>query len=238
MCIAAAMVGGAAIGAVASSSSASKAANAQENAANTASNTSNAQYNQTRTDQKPFMDAGYWGINKIQEGLQPGGQFTKNFGMGDLQSDPIYQERMRVGIPQGDTSISRMYNSRGGLLSGGTLKALSRYNQDYASSEGNNAFNRFQTNRSNQLQPLQALAGEGQSSTNFVGNAGANNATTIGNNTMQAGNARASGYIGSANAINGGIGQAANWYQQQQMLDYMNTRPGMAYEGSNNARYV
>lgn len=41
----------------------------------------------------------------------------------------------------------------------------------------------------------------------------------MGENMIGAGNARASGYMGQANAIAGGLGQAGNNYMQNQMLN-------------------
>ena len=38
-------------------------------------------------------------------------------------------------------------------------------------------------------------------------------------NIIGAGNAQASGYMGAANAIGGGVGQGINFYQNQQLLN-------------------
>jgi hypothetical protein len=51
--------------------------------------------------------------------------------------------------------------------------------------------------------------------------AGQNNANQIGQNLQNAGEARASGYVGQANAIGGGIKQMYNNYQQNQALNNM-----------------
>lgn len=149
------------------------------------------------------------------------GSLTRQFGTSDLESDPIYQERLRVGLPEGQNSIMRMMSARGGLESGATLKALSRFNQDYAGNEGGNAFNRFQTNRSNILNPLQSLAGVGQTSASQVGNQAVQTGRDVGSNIMSGGDARASGYVGTANAFTGAIGQGANAYQQNQLMNRM-----------------
>jgi hypothetical protein len=43
-------------------------------------------------------------------------------------------------------------------------------------------------------------------------------ANQIGSNTIGAGNARASGYIGSTNAMNNGLSNAFSQYQNNQLL--------------------
>jgi hypothetical protein len=68
----------------------------------------------------------------------------------------------------------------------------------------------------NQLYNRQAgLAGIGQTATNLVGQAGQNYATSAGNAMGAGAQAIASGYMGQANAISGGLGQYMNYNQNQ-----------------------
>jgi hypothetical protein len=83
------------------------------------------------------------------------------------------------------------------------------------SQEYTNAFNRYQTERGARLNPLQSLAGVGQTSVNQLGAAGQNYATNAGNAMGAAAQANASGYMGAANAIGGGVGQYMNYGQNQ-----------------------
>lgn len=136
------------------------------------------------------------------------GKYARDFSMKDYEADPGYAFRQSEGMK----ALERSAAARGGLLSGGTMKGIQRFGQDLASQEYQNAFNRYQVNRANQLNPLQSLMGSGQSSANVLtgaaGQMGQNEATNI----MNAGAARASGYVGSANALSGalsGIGQMA-----------------------------
>jgi hypothetical protein len=126
-----------------------------------------------------------------------------------MREDPSYQFRLQ----QGERGINRSAAAGSGLLSGATMKALTRYNQDFASNEFQNSFNR-----------LAALAGVGQSATNAVGAAGQNYANNVSSNQLAAGNARAAGYIGQSNAINNALGMGINAYQYNQLLGQM---PGM-----------
>jgi hypothetical protein len=124
-----------------------------------------------------------------------------------MQEDPSYQFR----LGEGEKGINRSAAAGSGQLSGATLKALSRFNQDYASNEFNNSFNR-----------LAALAGVGQNATNQVGAAGSAMANNVANLQTQMGNARAAGYVGQANAWNRGIGGAFGALQDQSMLNAFN----------------
>lgn len=130
------------------------------------------------------------------------GKYAKDFSMADYQADPGYAFRLKEGLKALDAQAA----ARGGMISGAALKAAGRYGQDYASNEYANAFNRYQTNRSNQLQPLQALMGSGQTATNATSNAAGTYGAAAGSNALAAGNALASGQIGSANAWNNAIG--------------------------------
>jgi hypothetical protein len=134
--------------------------------------------------------------------------------MQDFQIDPGYAFRVSEGLK----SLDRQAAARGGLISGGALKAAQRYGQDLGSQEYQNAFNRYQVNRSNQLTPLQSMAGMGQTTANTLGQAGQNYATNAGNAYGAAGQAQASGYMGVANAISGGLGQYLNYQSNNNLL--------------------
>ena len=112
-------------------------------------------------------------------------------------------------------ALERSAAARGGLMSGGTGKALQRFGQEMGSQEYQNAFNRYQAERQARLNPLQSLAGVGQTAAqNLAGQAGqfgSNLAETMGAGAQ----ARASGYMGAANAITGGLGQYMNYQQGQ-----------------------
>ena len=183
--------------------------------------------------QEPFRQAGMKGQNRLMEVLglsdntnAPGyGSAARNFSMADFQADPGYAFR----LSEGTKALERSAAARGGVLSGGTGKALQRFGQDLSSQEYTTAFNRYQTNRANLLQPLQSLAGQGQSTANTIGNYGQTMTSDINaslgnyganatNALLGGANARASGYIGQANALNNAVGMGVNYYNQQQYL--------------------
>ena len=136
------------------------------------------------------------------------GKYARDFGMSDYQADPGYAFRLKEGMKALDAQAA----ARGGLISGAALKAANRYGQDYASNEYSNAFNRYQTNRSNQLQPLQSLMGTGQTATNQTGAAAGAYGAAAGSNALAAGNALASGQIGGANAWNSALGNVGKMF--------------------------
>ena len=139
------------------------------------------------------------------------GKYAKDFGMEQFQADPGYGFRMSEGMK----ALERSAAARGGLMGGATGKALQRFGQELGSQEYQNAFNRYQAERSARLNPLQSLAGVAQSATNVLGTAGQNYATGAGEALGAGAQARASGYMGMANAITGGLGQYMNYQQGQ-----------------------
>lgn len=241
---------GAGVGAGVGIYTSNKAASAQKDATNSA----NAVAQQTKDQeialqremfnknielQQPTIDAGNTARNRLLQllGLSTGGadngSLMKDFGTADFTADPGYQFR----LDQGQQAIERSAAARGGLLSGAAIKAANNYAQGQASQEYQAAYDRFNTNRANKLNPLLSLAGSAQTASGALGsaatgvaNAGSNTLSgygaTVGNNLTNAGNARASGYVGTANAITGGLTQAYNGYQQNQLLGLLNRSSG------------
>jgi len=219
--VAAAVVGSAVVGGAMASSAAKKAARTQAASADYAAELQKEQFDKQVELQAPFREAGLTSQNKLLDlmGLTPGGsgKYAKDFSMADFQQDPGYAFRMSEGMK----ALDRTAAARGGLLSGGALRGATRFGQDMASQEYQNAFNRYQTNRANQLNPLQSLMGASQTATNAMGTAGQNYANQAGNAYMNAGNARASGYVGSANAWSNALSGGANYLTQRQMMNQM-----------------
>lgn len=115
-----------------------------------------------------------------------------------FMASPDYNFRRTEGM----RGIEQSAAASGGAFSGNALRALNEFNSNLASGEFGNWFNR-----------QAALAGIGQAATNATSQFGANAATNIGNNVMAAGNARASGIVGQANALTGGLSNAINAWQ-------------------------
>jgi hypothetical protein len=132
--------------------------------------------------------------------------------MEQFRADPGYGFR----LSEGQKALDRQAAARGGLISGGALKAATRFGQEMGSAEYLNAFNRYQAENLARLNPLQSLVGVSQTSTGQLGQAGQAMATGVGEAGAQAAQARASGYMGSANALSQSLGQYMNYSQGQQ----------------------
>jgi hypothetical protein len=213
----------AAVGAVASVGSgvmaargARRAGRIQERAAQSAEQTQRQMFDRQIELQEPFRQAGLTAQQQIMQLLgiggdasMPGyGSMARPFGQQDFEQDPGYAFRQQEGM----RALERSAAARGGLLSGNTMRGIQRFGQDLASQEYQNAFNRFQIERAARLNPLQSMMGSGQSAANVMTGATGQAAQNIGQMQLGAGQARASGYIGSANALAGalqGIGSAA-----------------------------
>jgi hypothetical protein len=213
---------GSIIGGMAGASASESAASTQAAAADRAAELQYKQWQEQQKLQAPFREAGLTAQNKLLDYLRlsPGssGKYAGDFGMKDFQQDPGYGFRLSEGMK----ALDRTAAARGGLLSGSTLKGAQRFGQDLASQEYQNAFNRYQVNRSNQINPLQSLMGSGQSATNVLGTAGQNYANQAGEAYMGAGNARASGYIGSANALSNAFGGVTNAFTNYNLMNALN----------------
>jgi hypothetical protein len=192
------------------SKAASKAADVQAGAMDRASELQYKQYQEDVARQKPFYDVG---VNALPE-LVAASKYTP-FGTEQFQADPGYAFRLK----EGQQALERSAAARGGLISGGALKAATRYGQEMGSQEYTNAFNRYQAERTARLQPLQALTGMGQSTGQQISQAGQTMASNVGDAMGSAAAARASGYVGGANALTSGLGTYLNYSQGQNYLN-------------------
>jgi hypothetical protein len=221
--IAAAVVGSSLIG----SSASKKAASTQADAANRAADLQMQQFERQVELQEPWRQAGITALNK----LTPLATEYTPFGMDQFQQDPGYAFRMQEGMK----ALERSAAARGGLLSGGMLKGAQQYGQGLASQEYMNAFNRYQAERNARLNPLQSLAGVGQTATNQLGQAGQTMAGNVGQALGAAAQARASGYVGGANALSQGLGTYLNYQQGQNFLNALRPQeaatPAPIYQG-------
>jgi len=216
------VAGAVAVGSVAGGYFANKAA---ENAADKSAEASAAavaeqrrQYDTSRADYAPYLAAGTTAVNRLGAGVKADGEFGSTMPFDfryDANADPGTAFRMSEGVKALDRSAA----SRGGLLSGATLRGVERYAQDLGSQEFQNAFNRYttgfnaNTGERNQLfNRLSGVAGTGQTAVRDVTTQGATTAGNIGNaymtNAANQGNAgmagaamRNSAFSGGANAL-------------------------------------
>ena len=241
------------------SNAATTAASDQEQASQSAIAEQQREFNTQQTNYAPWLAAGTGALSQLTAGTAPGGSLVAPYGQTyqapapftaptgvDESNDPGYQFR----LAQGNQAIQRAAAAGGGAFSGGTLKALSRYGQDYASNEYQNVYNRaltgyntntqtglnsfltnfnaYNTGQGNTYNRLASLAGMGQTATGQLGQLGQSSAANIGNLLTGQGNAAAAGALGSASAINsglnsaiGGTNSALNLYTNGQLLQLL-----------------
>jgi hypothetical protein len=168
--------------AVIGSSAAKKAASAQDKSAQLAIAEQRRQFDLNRSDLEPWRTAGGAAITGGFNMLQPGYDYT---------ASPGYQYRLDEGL----RAVQNSAAAKGILQSGGTLKGIDREAQGLAAQDYNDQFNR-----------MMSIASGGQQAATSTGQFGMETGRSIADLLTQAGNAKASGYIGSANAISQGIG--------------------------------
>lgn len=216
---AAAIIGSAVISGVVSSKSSSKAVNAQTKAADQSIAFQRESRDMALGLQKPYRDASYaataalmdmTGLSRkgrtidlaqnpqtgVYEQSTPGTDLSK-YDPYTFQADPGYEFRINEGMK----ALERGAAARGGLMSGGFARKALRYSQDYASNEYQNVYNR-----------IASIAGFGQSATNASTNVIVGTGQNVGNALMNAGEARASGYVAQGNAWSNAINQIAGAY--------------------------
>lgn len=156
-------------------------------------------------------------------------------GMDAAMNSPGFQFRLKEGL----SALERSAAAKGTLLTGGTLKDLNSWAQDYASNEYDKVYNRalgenqmqygrdfgeygmnrdtFWTNQNNQYSRYMGLAGLGQQAAGQLGAYGSSYMNQ-GNDLMTgSGNAQAAGTIGSTGAyapLYGGMADIFNQYWQ------------------------
>lgn len=193
---AAGIAAAAVVGSAYVSSQAGKAgAKAQSNAANAGIAEQQREYDQTRQDQQPFLQAGQNAVNLQQKYLSGD---TSGF-----TSSPDYQFAVQQGTKQLDAGAA----SKGNLWGGGADADRISLGQGLATQYANNYWNK-----------LAGMAGQGQTSATQLGAQGANMANQNGQYLNNAAQANASSYANTANSYNNAIGQVGNiagqYYQQ------------------------
>jgi hypothetical protein len=220
---------GSAIQAGAAGSAASEQAGAAENAQQIAEN----EFNTITSQESPYMQSGYGAQSQLNYLLgigTPGSSGTAGTGTagspatassstaggyGSLlqpftasymqQYSPAYQFQLQQGqqgVLNGDAASQ-------GALSGSALKDLTSYNQNYANTAYNNAFNQYQTQLGNTYSRLSGVAQLGQNAAANTGQQGTALANSAAQSATNIGTAQAGGTVGAANAIAGGLSSAS-----------------------------
>lgn len=191
------------------------------------------QFDINQQNQAPWLSTGKDALSQLWSQYKSGafGDFTDKFTaptMQDAQNDPAYQ----FGLDQGTGILQNSAAAKGKLFSGNTQEALSKFANDYASTKYTDVYNRalgqyqqnyniFENNQTNSFNRLAALSGIGQQAATTLGTQGQQEANNVSNILLTSGQqqanqlnnaaaARASGYVGSANAWGAGITGGTN----------------------------
>lgn len=153
------------------------------------------------------------------------GDLNRDFTLADFTKDPGYQFR----LDEGEKGINRAASARGGFDSGASLKALDRYDQDYASGEFSNAYNRFNNDRTNRFNRLSSLAGLGTAANTQLINTNQSTANNVSELDQQVGNINAARDINRGNSYSDAATTLGNFYLQQRYRP-MSGAPGGGYQ--------
>lgn len=216
------------IGGRQASKSASKAAKEQTKATKSAIAAEERALERQIGLQEPFRQVGVNALAQYPTAAAP--SYTP-FGMEQFNADPGYQFRMSEGLK----ALERSAAARGILSSGQTLKDITRFGQDTASQEYQNAFSRYMLEnermRREKLDPLEYQIGLGQAAASGqAANIGSTATST--SNLMQAlGNINAQRAVTQGNIATGTIGAIGNMAGQaaQGYADYQAAQPYQNY---------
>lgn len=187
MAIGAAIGGSALLGAVSSN----KAAKAQKSAANNQLALQREMYDQTRDDLSPYREGGQDAVTAQNYllGLSTDNRMSDGSNY-SFETSPGYQFNLEQGLNAIDASAA----TKGGLLSGATLKAAQEYGSGLASDE-------YWKN----LNALSGLSGMGQSAAAGTANANLSYGNAGSSAIGAAGNAASAAYTGTANSLTSGV---------------------------------
>lgn len=188
--VAAAVVGGA-ISANAQSKAGKSAANASQKATDQTIAEERRQYDQSRQDQLPFMEAGYDSLSRQNAFL--------NGDMSGFQNAADY----KFAVDQGFKGLNRGLARNGALWSGGGDADRIAYGQGLASQYANSYWDK-----------LAQRAGQGQSTASNLGALGANMAGNVGNALGRNAQTLGQSAYNRANATTNAVGNGVKAFNQ------------------------
>jgi hypothetical protein len=122
-----------------------------------------------------------------------------------------YSPGYNFQLQQGEQGTLAGDASSAGALSGSAQKDLMGFNQGYANTAFNNAFNQYQTQQGNIYQRLAGISQLGQAAAANTGQQGTALAGSAAQSATNIGTALGAGTVGSANALTGGMSNALPW---------------------------
>tara|TARA_R110000782_G_scaffold250814_1_gene338203 strand:- start:690 stop:1454 length:765 start_codon:yes stop_codon:yes gene_type:complete len=223
--VAAAIIGGAVIGGVASSSSAGKAADAQIQSTEASIAVQREQFAATQKLLKPYVDAGSPALKKLSsysDVVDPAldeqqalsgilGPEAQQSAIDRIEQSPLYMEY----VAQGENAMLQNASATGGLRGGNMQAALSQFRPQVLSQMIEDKYSKLGGMVSFGGSATNNLASIGQASAAGEAAAGMNLASNVGNSITAAGDARANaalaqgqawGNVGGSVSYLGGLG--------------------------------
>ena len=206
-------------------------------------------YEEDVARRQPFYQAGVNALPGYVSGIAPGGELVRGFTQADYQADPGYAFR----LAEGQKALDRQAAARGGLISGGALKAAQRYGQEMGSQEFGRAYERFRDTQGLRRNALAGVVGFAPTAAGSMAAGGQSYATGAGPQMYQQGvntgnaliagqQARESSYgqLGSAfgKYLTGGGGGSAQAAFSQTGLGGSGFGSGMAYGSQDLGSYL
>ena len=190
------------------------ASDAQSKAATNAARADEAKFQQIRGDLAPYREVGASALTKYADSLGLNGDAARQSFVDGFRADPGYQ----FAFDEGQRAVQGSAAAKSGLLSGGALRALQRTGMGMADQQYGTYLDRFSN-----------LANMGQNSAAQTGQFGAMSAGRQGQYALDAGAAKAGGYLSAANGVNGAISNGL------QLYGYMNGNRAPAGGGQTTA---
>jgi len=221
-------------GAVIGGSASQSAADTQASAANNATAQQLQMFNTIQGNMQPYMGAGKTDLGQLQGYLNadqyggPGGQpgLLHQFGAQDLKANIAPNYQFQLG--QGEGMLANQNAATGGAGGGNAFAGEQAFAQNTAGSAYQQAYNNYNNNQNNIYSRLGNIAQLGQASGTNSALGGSAFAGGMSNSIIGAGNASAAGTMGVANAIGGGLNNAAGYYMAGNMIS-----PSSAYNYTN-----
>lgn len=209
------------------------------------------QWNTQQGNMAPWLRAGQGAVNTLSglnaqalQGQGPLAPWTGQFQaptLAQAQQEPGYQ----FALQQGTAALGNSAAASGNLLTGNTGEALQQYGQNLGEQNYQNVYNRamqqyqqgynqFEQGQANTFNRYASIAGLGQTAAGQLGQEGQAASSNVGNISLTGGAqqgqqinnaaaAQASGYVGAANSIGGGINNLSQYAMLQQLLQQQGT---------------
>ena len=221
------------------------------------------EWNTQQQNMAPWIKQGQGAINTLGglqnqalQGQGPLAPWTQQFQAPTAEQAAEYPG-YQFQLQQGTNALTNSAAASGNLLTGNTGEALQQYGQQLGQSDYTNvynqalqqyqqSYNQYQNNQTNLFNRYASLAGMGQTSAGQLGSQGQAAAGNIANISLiggaqqgqqinNAAAAQASGYVGMANALGGGLN---NLSQYAMLQNYLNGQGGGGGTGIGSGSWV